>query len=464
MCVITAAVIVEVLLVLISLPTGQLVRFSYCCFKDVFEKFPKLRHMFKIGFCFCAIIIFSSLNIAPMVMVFCDWINPQVTVFKVSFLFNVEKMNKTKIPTIVLRDVTDGQQFDPHNLNDSQTVDNLLEFEVFTKLEILFYALSSCVSFCLFMLAIMCTYMYRLKICNTKPPNDVENGQDNNRDLNPLNPFCADDGDTSTRLQWPESAYFIIIWIVNVAFWVTCTVLFVEWHYYRPAYYNSTLPITTEAAGFGIYMYSLLCTIASCFIFSKLAHTVTYKCLKLVNKLNDGKCTDDNAGLDFLMEEDNKFTKQAQATLNLFEWWFTFHWILYTVTTFLSIAIFVDMFIKYIQAGLPEPPKSAIGFSNEQLWVVGLFTLSHCFLFLYPCFKAAAVTVSREKLIKKVNASTKCKLSHERKLIFIQYLKNKKYGFRISFFCARLRFSFNIAYISIFIGLLGVLLKVTSVF
>ena len=292
----------------------------------------------------------------------------------------------------------------------------------------------------------------------------MENGQDNNRDLDPLNPFCADDGDTSTRLHWPESAYFIIIWIVNVAFWVTCTVLLVEWHYYRPAYYNSTLPITTEAAGFGIYMYSLLCTIASCFIFSKLAHTVTYKCLKLEDKLNNGKCTDNNAGLDFLMEEDNKFTKQAQATLNLFEWWFTFHWILYTVTSFLSIALFVDMFIKYIQAGLLEPPKSAIGFSPKQLWLVGLFTLSHCFLFLYPCFKAAAVTVSREKLIKKVNASTRCNLSHERKLIFIQYLKNKKYGFRISFFCARLRFSFNIAYISIFIGLLGVLLKVTSVF
>ena len=252
MCVITAAVFAEVLLVLISLPTGQLVRFSYCCFKDVFEKFPKLRHMFKIGFCFCAIIIFSTLNIAPMVVVFCDWINPQVTVFKVSFLFNVEKMNKTKISTIVLRDVTDGQLFNPHHLNDSQTVDNLLEFEVFTKLEILFYAFSSCVSFCLFMLALMRTYMYRLKICDPKPPNDVENGQDNNRDLDQLNPFCADDGDTSTRLHWPDSAYFIIIWIVNVAFWVTCTVLFVEWHYYRPAYYNSTLSIATEAAGFDV--------------------------------------------------------------------------------------------------------------------------------------------------------------------------------------------------------------------
>ena len=145
------------------------------------------------------------------------------------------------------------------------------------------------------MLALTCTYMYRLKICNPKPPIDVENQQ---KDLDPLNPFCADDGETSTRLHWPESAYFIIIWIVNVAFWVTCTVLFVEWYYYKPVNYNSTLPITTEAAGFSIYMYSLLCTIASCFIFSKLAHTITHKCLKPVDKLNDGECTDNgDAGL-----------------------------------------------------------------------------------------------------------------------------------------------------------------------
>ena len=250
--------------------------------------------------------------------------------------------------------------------------------------------------------------------------------------------------------------------MIDVAFWIICMALFANWHYNRPAYYYSTLSIAAEATGFGTYMYSLLCTIASCFIFSKLANTVAYNCLTLVDNLNDDNCTNNDAGLNFLMREDDKFTKQAKATLNMFEWWFTFHWILYTVTTFLSIAIFIDMFIKYIQAGLPEPPKSAIGFSNEQLWLVGLFTLAHCFLFLYPCFKAAAVTLSRERLIKKVNENITCKLSHERKQLFIQYLKNKKYGFRISF-CARLRFSFNIAYISIFIGLLGVLLKVTSV-
>ena len=214
-----------------------------------------------------------------------------------------------------------------------------------------------------------------------------------------------------------------------------------------------------------MYMYSLFCTIASCFIFSKLAYSVSERCLKLGNDMKRA-LDSNNVNVDFasLMEADDNFTQQAQATLNWFEYWFTVHWIFYTVTSFLSITLFLDVLLKYIQAGLNRPPDSAVGFSYEELWITGIFTLSHCLLFLYPCFKAATVTLSRETMIKKV--SKHLQNAHNRgtiEQIFIQYLKNKKYGFRISFFCARLRFSFNVAYISIFIGLLGVLSKITGV-
>ena len=100
-----------------------------------------------------------------MFLVLLAWIIPQVNVFEVSFLFNVEKMNNTKIPSIALRDLTDNydQQFDPHDLSDSQTVNNLLQFEIFTKLKIFFYTLSSFMSFWLFMLAIIRTYLWPRK-------------------------------------------------------------------------------------------------------------------------------------------------------------------------------------------------------------------------------------------------------------------------------------------------------------
>ena len=165
-----------------------------------------------------------------------------------------------------------------------------------------------------------------------------------------------------------------------------------------------------------------------------------------------------------MLEKDDNFTDMAQATLNMFEYWFTVHWVCYTITSFLSIALFFDMLEMYIKSNFVKPVDTAVGFSYKELVVVSLFTLQHCFLFLYPCFKAAAVTVGREKLIKKVNAWQDGPLNREQKQFLIQYLKNKKFGFRISFFCARLRFGFNIAYISIFIGLLGVLLKLTGVF
>ena len=214
-----------------------------------------------------------------------------------------------------------------------------------------------------------------------------------------------------------------------------------------------------------MYMYSLLCTIVSCFIFSKIAYSVTHRCLELYDEFKDHRrqqTDEDGDGLERLIRRDLQFTKMAQTTIIHFEYWFTVHWIFYTVTSFLSIALLIDTLQHYMNSTL-QPP---IVFNQVELIVIALFTLQHCFLFLYPCFKAAAVTVGREKLIKKVNAHpvNPQHLSRERKQFYIQHLRNTKFGFRISFFCARLRFGFNVAYISIFISLLGVLLKLTGVF
>ena len=258
----------------------------------------------------------------------------------------------------------------------------------------------------------------------------------------PLDSFRSDDSDkTSTKLDLPESLYFCLLFVLNIALLFVCTGLFIGWHYFKPSYYKSRVAIGAEGAVFVVYMYSLLCTIVSCFIFSKLAYSVTRRCLDLLDEFKGP------LSLTGMLKKDDQFTDMAQATLNMFEYWFTVHWACYTITSFLSIAFFLDMLSKNIQSKFIKPPDTAIGFSGNELTVIGLFTLQHCFLFLYPCFKAAAVTVGREKLIKKVNAWQGMLLNLEDKQFLIQYLKNKEFGFRISFFCARLRFGFNIAYI-----------------
>ena len=426
------AIFAEVLLVPLSVITGQLLHVSYF-------KFTRDLQGNRVCKVFCAMILpffvatLVLLNAVPAGFVLYGWFSGSINVFNVTFLFNVEKVDDSKIPTIMLRDVS-TETMDVHSLNDSTVRDNLNEFEPFAKLVIAFFAVSSALSFLLFMSALICTYKcVWLRQC-TMRNNIIEQGEGNeegegnegggDNEVTPLDSFRFDDKDkTSTKLDLPESAYFCILFLLNIGLLGTCIALFVHWHYNKLSYYPSNISIGAEGTIFGIYMYSLLCTIVSCFIFSKLAYSVTRRCLDLYNKLQifpadgtqrpadgtqrpaDGTPANPShpgdAILDFLIDEDDKFTEMAQATLNMFEYWFTVHWVCYTVTSFLAIALFFDMLTMYIQSTFIKPVDTAVGFHWKELVVVALFTVQHCFLFLYPCFKAAAVTVGREKLIKK---------------------------------------------------------------
>ena len=454
-----AAAIVEVLLVPLSFLTGQLIHLSYSkqrrdpeAQRDAADSEAKARKI--CTFLYIVLAPLSLLlNTAPVGLVMYSWINGSVNVFNVTYIFNVPKSSDNHFPNILMS--TESTDV----LNDRSVIDNLNEYEVFAKLVMAFFTVSSALSFLLFIYALVCTYKcdWLWRKCAT---------QQGQAEQDPLDPFQYNDPDTSTKMELPESLYFICLLTLNICLWIACLLLFYFEHFNQPEYYNTTNNNYTiryndawvEKLGFFMYMYSLLCTIVSCFIFSKIAYSVTRRCLKLYDEFKDHeRVSEDNDGLEQLVKRDLQFTKMAQATIIHFEYWFTVHWIFYTVTSFLSIALLNDTLQHYIY--------STLAFSKVELIVIALFTLQHCFLFLYPCFKAAAVTVGREKLIKKVNAHLVDghPLTLERKQVYIQHLRNMKFGFRISFFCARLRFGFNVAYISIFIGLLGVLLRLTGV-
>ena len=472
---ILAAGFIEIALVILSSITGQLIHLSYS---------ENLRDSNKYvwGKRFCNFVLlaimtplFLIINTTPAVFIMTSWITGSVNVFNVTFIFNVPKIADNSIPNIVMS----TQSNDKHFLNDSKVIDNLIEFEAFSKLVILFIGVSSALSFLLFIYALVCTYKCDWLWTQCTAPEQRPLNARPDPMPRPLDPFQYKDRDnelnpTSTKIDLPESLYFIVLFVINIALWIACAVVFCAFHFYRQYYTDDdnknfrSNPTWLEALGFGMYMYSLLCTIVSCFIFSKIAYSVTHRCLKLYDEFTEHRKQDDEDGdgLERLIRRDLQFTKMAQATIIHFEYWFTLHWIFYTVTSFLLIALFLDMVEFYMHSKFFSPTNLAIGFQDVELVIFALFTLQHCFLFLYPCFKAAAVTVSREKLIKKVNAyqGDNHPLTRERKQLYIQHLKNMKFGFRVSFFCARLRFGFNVAYISIFIGLLGVLLKLTGVF
>ena len=482
----TAAKIVEIGLIFFSLITGQLFHLPNNNEHEKQEqetgfwtplKKQIAKRVITVLFILIAVMGFL-LNTVPAGLVMYSWINGSVNVFNVTYIFNVPKTvdNTNRIPLIVLRELPTKSIEVQDSLSDG---DNLNEFEAYAKLVIAFLAVSSALSYVFFLYGLLCTYkLWRLlRLFVQKPKKQPEDQEPKPESYFPLDPFQYNGTITSTRLDLEESVYFIVLFLLNFGLWIACVLVFCFEHFDQHGYYttnnsNNTIrynDIWVEALGFGMYMYSLLCTIVSCFIFSKLAHSVTHRCLKQLKEFKKHQKKDDEVdeGLGRLIERDLQFTKMGQETTNHFEFWFTVHWIFYTVTSFLSIALLFDMIQYYIHSTLSSPNNSAaIRFSIPEIIVVALFTLQHCFLFLYPCFKAAAVTVSREKLIKKVNSHpvNPLKFSHEKKQLYIQHLKNKKFGFRISFFCARLRFGFNVAYISIFIGLLGVLLKLTGVF
>ena len=92
---------------------------------------------------------------------------------------------------------------------------------------------------------------------------------------------------------------------------------------------------------------------------------------------------------------------------------------------------------------------------------IGLFMLEHCVLFLYPCFRAASVSAVRSILIERVSKAEWNHIYLLEKEAFCGYLKDQKCEFEISILCAKIPFGFNIAFISIFFGVFGVILKLS---
>ena len=269
---------------------------------------------------------------------------------------------------------------------------------------------------------------------------------------------------TSTKLDEDERFRFWIFWLFSMAVLIgMCIAFFIHYNgqsLLQPTNdnYRTTTIRRFEMATAAAYFYSLFCTISSCFIFSKVMYGIQNQCKGLF-KGNQTR------NIWEFMEEDDKFIKRAFKTQEKFELWFFIHWAMYIITSFLSLSFLFEAINKKIQASLVSPDPG-IEFNFLEFILITLLALSNSFFFLYPCIRAAGVTESRKSLIREVNNSIDYKeysiVTNDAKRAFVTYLKEKNYGFRLNILCAHVKFNLNIAYISIFIGLLGVLIKVGS--
>ena len=311
----------------------------------------------------------------------------------------------------------------------------------------------------------------------------------------------TENSNESTRLQPKQATYFLIIFILNILVYAgNVTLLFVIFRRNVDRRYKTREII--NGLGLAAQVASQLCAVISCFIFSKLAYSVSTTCrhdlLTLYRKVNEAsreleearrEHNDNNIVMNinlpsiqwlrerrYIIDSDidkknnlhllkaiaNWYTRLVHSTLHPFGTWFAVHWVLYTVSAFMSISYLAETIILELY-GKERPDVQCHGEHSFpcrlKLAYTFLFTINHCILFLYPCFRAASVTTAYSSMIKLVSKDTWANISLDDKEKFINYLKVQDCTFKISILCAKLSFGFQVAYFSIFVGLFGVVLK-----
>ena len=342
---------------------------------------------------------------------------------------------------------------------------------------------------------------------DTKNPRD---GDTKNPELELLNPFCDNDDSQSTLLRSKQSFYFHLIFWFNLLTFassiLTFFLLFSMIYNRHDVFWKRFIDI----GGLVSQFYSWFCATLSCFIFSKVAYAVVnlctynlFACFEVIATMEEKDLQDFAQGekpdiillqhdildkMKNLKDKQNKYsdllkssctktsyveglkvidkwyTHTVKTSLHPYGTWFALHWLLYTLTAFLSIACVIEVVVKELYGHDPDD-EQCHGEHNIKcrltLAYTILFSFNHCILFLYPCFRAASVTAARYSLIKKVSSAYWPNVPIDQKQMFIQYLKDQDCTFKVSILCAKLSFGFNIAYFSIFVGIMGVVLKIS---
>ena len=225
---------------------------------------------------------------------------------------------------------------------------------------------------------------------------------------------------------------------------------------------------------------SQYCAIISSFIFSKVAYAVTIRCDEMIDTFKEvdaphneevqetqqGVTTVLSPYLRDLQKRDREYVKICSHSMKPYRIWFAVHWLLYAVTAFMAIAYLAETLIQLLYGKRLGSLHYECATDHNPLCSViilyiFLFAAEHSILFLYPCFRAASILSARKSLIKKVSRENWTHIPDSVKFNFLQYMKEQKCGFILSILCARIEFGFNIAYLSIFVGFLGIIIKLS---
>ncbi len=299
-----------------------------------------------------------------------------------------------------------------------------------------------------------------------------------NINYNSLSPFSTD-----TVIERWKLCTFVIMFAVNILAIAICIGILV---YYGIIKFNTKDSDSIKLIVDCIYIVSQyvpwFCGIISCFIFSKISHVVSSTFTKdLYNHLKDAitekkgieiykasnpqyhldivhRNTADNCPscyFEILQDIDQGYVRQMKNSLKRFRWWLAIHWFFYTITTFLIIAYFIELVMQdvYRDTSHCDNNKSLCGLAIAYTLLI---SLGQCFLFIYPCLRAASVTAARYKVIRLLSQMHWKEICFDERNAFLQYMQLEDCTFKISILCANVTFGYNLAYFSIFAGIMAV--------
>ena len=286
----------------------------------------------------------------------------------------------------------------------------------------------------------------------------------------------------SLLLTAKQCLYMNLIFLSSFGIYLATMAFLISILVQRISSLNPTLE-AIDLSGLFTQLVSQFSALTSCFIFSKLAYAVSNWCqdfakcvFKTVDKSRDdqqwtelktrwGISQDDRVPyLTILKKMDQRYNLLIKNTLSPFGTWFLIHWAMYMLTAFTSITYIINEIMMELYGKDQQDIKCCLENDTDcTLYLVYtiLFTMYYCILFLYPCFRAASVTRARKNMIKHVSSETWNEVPLDEKEAFITYLKDQNASFKISILCTRLTFGFELAFLSVIIGVLGVVTKLS---
>ena len=146
--------------------------------------------------------------------------------------------------------------------------------------------------------------------------------------------------------------------------------------------------------------------------------------------------TDNNVNyFQVLKDVDQHYVKLMKQSLEMYCSWFV-HWLCYTVTALLSAAYLIQHILMDMHGKKSHCQGEHYLMCRLKLAYNFLFSSSHCILFLYPCFRAASVTVSRYKIIRMISRANWNRVPMEQNQAFLQYMELEDCSFKVSILCA----------------------------